>query len=131
MNIKTITLKVLPKKFKFLAVNVYPFLLINRKLENGLGETLTNHEKIHSHQQLEIGIISILFLLLIGCGWWSLLGFYSFYIIYVVESGIRFLRKEDYYRDISFEREAYGNQYDSNYLKNRKLFSWIKYIKHG
>ena len=29
---------------------------------------------------------------------------------------------------ISFEQEAYNNQYNLNYLKNRKRFNSIKYI---
>ena len=33
------------------------------------------------------------------------------------------------YKNISFEREAYQNQYNLDYLNNRKHYSWFSYIK--
>ena len=62
-----------------------------------------------------------------------LIGLVAFYIIYFVEWLIRcainkFKLDNAAYRNISFEREAYGNQENSNYLKERKLFSWLKYL---
>ena len=38
------------------------------------------------------------------------------------------LGKVKAYRSISFEQEAYDNQNNLNYLKNRKRFNWVKYI---
>ena len=32
------------------------------------------------------------------------------------------------YRNISFEREAYANQHDPEYLEKRRRFSVIRYI---
>ena len=32
------------------------------------------------------------------------------------------------YRSISFEQEAFYNQYDYDYLNKRKRFAWVKYI---
>ena len=52
-----------------------------------------------------------------------------FYLWYIVEYLIRLLGKGDAYRNISFEQEAYSNEKDMNYLKNRKHFSWFKYLK--
>lgn len=42
----------------------------------------------------------------------------------------RWLRKVwmDAYRDNCFEREAYMNDHDRNYLATRKLFAWVGYI---
>lgn len=40
------------------------------------------------------------------------------------------IQKRDFYkayRAISFEKEAYENESDLNYLKNRKSCQWIKY----
>lgn len=34
----------------------------------------------------------------------------------------------DAYRDNCFEREAYMNDHDRNYLATRKLFAWVGYI---
>ena len=33
------------------------------------------------------------------------------------------------YKNISFEREAYQNQSNLDYLSNRKHYSWFSYIK--
>ena len=76
---------------------------------------LRRHAYIHIEQQKE-------------CLW------IFFFLIYAVEFLIKFLFKwniEKAYRNISFEREAYTNQADKNYLKNRKRFAWIKYIYEG
>ncbi|MFW6225765.1 MAG: hypothetical protein ACOC3V_02245 [bacterium] len=63
-----------------------------------------NHEKIHWQQQLELLIIP----------------FYIFYIIFWIFYG---------YRNMPFEREAYEHDRDFEYLKNRKMYSWVKYFK--
>jgi len=39
--------------------------------------------------------------------------------------------KGNAYRNISFEREAYDNDDNLNYIKERKHYSWLKYIKIG
>ena len=61
------------------------------------------HEEIHWKQQLEMLII-------------------PFYIWYGIEVLIRG------YDKISFETEAYKNQYNKNYLKIRKHYAWTKYL---
>ena len=71
-----------------------------------------NHEMIHTRQLLEMAV-------------------FGFYLWYLVEWGIRFLKlhnmKQAYY-NISFEREAYANEANLNYLKTRKLFASFKYL---
>ena len=72
-----------------------------------------NHEKIHTAQMKEMGYI-------------------FFYLWYFIEYLIirLFHRKQgNAYHDISFEEEAYTNQYNYSYLKNRKHYAWIKFIK--
>lgn len=83
--------------------------------KSSLSEIELNHEKIHTKQMLELLII----------------GFYLWYIIeYLL---IRICRVKDSqsncYHEISFEEEAHNNDTNLNYLKNRKPFAWIKYIK--
>lgn len=71
-----------------------------------------NHERIHTAQQRELLFI-------------------PFYLLYVLEWLIRILQfrnRRDAYMNISFEREAYANGHNLNYLPNRKLFSWVRYI---
>ena len=47
---------------------------------------------------------------------------------FVSLSGLLFFRGNAYF-NISFEREAYKNEYDYDYLEQRKHFSWIKYMR--
>lgn len=51
------------------------------------------------------------------------LGYILFYIIYVVEWLVRLFMKGNAYRNISFEKEAYSNQYNLAYLGKRKHFA--------
>lgn len=66
-------------------------------------KTLIHHEKIHWKQQKEMG-------------------FLPFYIWY----GFEWLWKG--YRNISFEREAYENDHNPDYLVRRKAWDWMKYL---
>ena len=72
-----------------------------------------NHERIHTAQQRE-------------------LLFVPFYILYVIEWLVRlvqFRNRHDAYMSISFEREAYANGDNLDYLPNRKLFAWRHYLR--
>ena len=83
--------------------------------KSSLSEIELNHEKIHTKQMLELLII----------------GFYLWYIIEYLLIRI-FGNKDsqtDRYHEVSFEEEAHNNDTNLNYLKNRKPFAWIKYIK--
>ena len=52
-----------------------------------------------------------------------------FYLWYLIEWLIRLCMKGNAYRNISFEREAYANDKDMEYLRNRKLYSSFNYFK--
>ena len=103
-------IKPIPKFLKLflgkdiVAITLCPFGIYN---DSKRPSTL-NHEKIHWQQQLEMLII-------------------FFYIWYLVEWLIR-LTKEDAYMNISFEREAYANDYNLDYLNSREPYSWVKYL---
>ena len=91
----------------FAAINLFGILFVRDGVR--MSERSVNHEAIHSAQILELaGII--------------------FYIWYLVEWLIRLCLPGDAYRNISFEREAYINEHNLNYLKERKHFSWFKYL---
>ncbi|SIT27457.1 hypothetical protein SAMN05421785_12153 [Chryseobacterium gambrini] len=54
-----------------------------------------------------------------------------FYIFYVIEYYYWFFKlKNSYqaYKRISFEREAYSNEHNLNYLRKRKFWSFRKYL---
>lgn len=64
-----------------------------------------NHEKIHTAQMRELWYI-------------------GFYALYVLEWLYRLVfHTKTAYRGISFEVEAYKNQYNYSYLKHRKKFA--------
>lgn len=72
-----------------------------------------NHEEIHERQQKEMLIL-------------------LFFVWYALEFLIRFLfcwNRKKAYRSISFEREAYANESNLDYLTTRRHYSWLKYIK--
>lgn len=81
--------------------------------KNKLSERTIRHEYIHYIQQKEL-----LFLfqwLWYGIEWlFRLIQYRSF--------------KGAYY-NISFEREAYANENNKNYLEKRKMFAFINYLK--
>lgn len=77
-------------------------------------KTVENHEKIHWKQQIEMLII-------------------FFYLWYGIEWLIRkiFISQKNAYTNISFEREAYSNEFNVEYLQKRKHYSWLKYMKNN
>ena len=87
------------------AMNLFGVLFVrgNARID---GITL-NHEKIHTAQIKEMLYV-------------------FFYVWYVIEWLIR-LPKGNAYRNISFEREAYANDKDPNYLITRKRSAFLKY----
>lgn len=97
-------------------IALFPFCILRKKYRDGneyfikKGKEIINHETIHFQQALELGII-------------------PFYILYVLEWVIKlpFYGSKAYY-NISFEREAYDNDEDFNYLKIRKRYNWVKRI---
>lgn len=133
MKLKKIYCKWFPPK-EYSAITIL-FWMIIRKGVNIIFK-LENHENIHLKQELEIGILYIIFITLFGLIFnisckWLLLAFILFYILYGIEYLIRLCIYKNHdlaYRNISFEQEAYLNELDSNYLENRKPFSWMKYL---
>jgi hypothetical protein len=95
----------------FRGLTFYPFVFILNKSDT-LNKVFINHEKIHLRQQLELLIL-------------------PFYVWYLVEYLFRLVqfkdRKKAYY-NISFEREAYANEKDLHYLKQRSFWSFWKYL---
>lgn len=78
----------------------FPFIFVPKNAF--VTKRLLNHERIHLRQQLEMLVIP----------------FYFVYIFELITKG---------YMNISFEKEAYANDKDLDYLKKRKLFEFRKY----
>ena len=95
----------------FRAINLFGLLFVrgNEKIN----DVVLNHEQIHTAQMREMLYV-------------------PFYVWYVIEWLIRlFIDRKTAYKSISFEKEAYQNQENLSYLKERKIFSSFKYIKKG
>ena len=90
------------------AINLFGILFVKNNTK--IDEVTINHERIHTAQMREL-----LYIL--------------FYIWYVMEWFIRLFLKGSAYRNISFEREAYQNGSDLNYLNDRRFFAWFKLIR--
>lgn len=84
----------------FKAMAIWPFIFVRKGCN--IDEITLNHEHIHFEQQKELFII----------------GFYSLYLYYHLKYG--------YYNN-PFESEAYTNEYNTEYINNRKSFAWLKY----
>ncbi|WP_299312797.1 hypothetical protein [uncultured Aquimarina sp.] len=95
----------------FVGIALWPFIVVkDHYLKDD--KVFINHERIHLRQQAELLVI-------------------PFYFVYFTEYIIRLLQYRNSqvaYRNISFEREAYEMETELSYLKNRKLWSFIKYL---
>lgn len=123
-------MKIIRNKFipfpGFKAINLFGVLFVRSNAK--IDEVTINHEAIHSRQFLELMILFAIASVFVR--WWlPVFAPFAFYVWYIVEWLIRLLKKGNAYRNISFEREAYDNQDDLNYLKSRKRFDFAKYIK--
>lgn len=97
----------IPKNYS--GLTVFPFIFLRNK--KSINDALfLNHEKIHLKQQIELLWI-------------------FFFIWYFIEYCIRMYQYKNHefaYKNISFEKEAYKNEHNLNYLKSRKLFAFLK-----
>ena len=96
----------------FKCINLFGVLFVRKG--SIMTQTDYNHEAIHTAQMKEL-----LYL--------------PFYILYVMEWLWRLFHLRDgtaAYRAISHEREAYANQGNPEYLKNRKPYNQIKSLWH-
>ena len=99
-------------------MNLFGVLFVRKDSKTKIDEITIRHETIHSKQIIECGYIF----------------FYIWYIIeYLIKKIVSLFIDNGYYRNyayrsISFEQEAYYNEYKTTYLENRKHYNWIKYI---
>ena len=93
------------------AMAVWPFILVRHR-EVKESEVIIHHEKIHFRQQKELLII--LFYILYG----------YYYALYRLNGYTHF----NAYMSIPFEKEAYSNESNFDYLKGRKFWAWTQFI---
>ena len=96
---------------KFTGMAIWPFIILRtKKLKED--KVFLNHERIHLRQQIEMLVV-------------------LFYIWYILEFLIRLVQYKNRfkaYRNISFEREAYGKEKDLNYLKKRPFWRFVGFV---
>lgn len=96
----------------FRGLTFYPFVFLVSKNDKQ-NKVFINHERIHLRQQLELLIV-------------------PFYVWYGLEFLIRLIqyknRRKAYYT-ICFEREAYENEKDLDYLKRRSFWKFLSFLR--
>ena len=92
----------------FSAINLLGVLFVHHGVY--LSNEMINHERIHTAQKREMLFV-------------------FFYIFYIIEWLVRLPMRGNAYRNISFEREAYANQRNLDYLKSRPLYAWRHYFR--
>jgi hypothetical protein len=98
-----------PKGYR--GLTVFPFVFLKQR-EYVADAVLINHERIHLRQQLELLVL-------------------PFFVWYGLEFLWYFLKQRDVksaYYSISFEREAYANEKDLYYLKQRSFWQFVKHL---
>jgi len=97
-------------------ITIFPWIILreryrdHRYYREKKAPIIINHETIHIEQQKELLVI-------------------IFFLLYFTEWFIKlFIYGKKAYRNISFEREAYTNEDNLEYLKTRKRYSFLKYI---
>lgn len=106
---KIIYNKVIPFQ-GFVAINLFGVLFVRKEYKGKINARTINHESIHTEQMKEL-----LYLF--------------FYLLYVLEWLVRLFMTGNAYRNISFEREAYSNEANEDYIKQRRFFAFIKHLR--
>ena len=105
---KVIINKFLPIGRRYYAINICGMVFAKGPCD----EVMLNHEAIHTAQMKELLIL-------------------GFYLLYVWEWLYKSLRLLSFYRgylNISFEREAYENAGNPNYLSSRRPYAFGRYL---
>jgi len=95
----------------FRGLTFYPFVILANK-DDKFNEVFMNHERIHIKQQIELLILP----------------FYLWYVIEYLYRLIQYKDRKQAYLNISFEREAYENERDLNYLKKYTFWNFLKFL---
>lgn len=106
---KIIENRFLPPK-GFSAINLFGVIFVRRGKQ--LNKLTINHELIHTAQMKEM--LYIFFYLWYGIEWLFRL--------------VQYRNRMTAYYNISFEREAYANQDNLDYLKGRGFWKWCGYL---
>lgn len=112
---KIIRNKYIPFK-GFRAINLFGILFVRGNAV--IDDKTIRHEMIHTKQMREM--LYIFFYL-----WY---GIEYVYRVFWYAWKVNKKKAKSAYHAISFEREAYANDRNTEYLKNRKFWGWTKYL---
>jgi hypothetical protein len=104
-----VTKYLIPKGYR--GLTAFPFVFVKHRVDKE-NRVFVNHEKIHLRQQLELLVI-------------------LFFIWYFMEYLVRLVQYKNAdlaYRNISFEREAYANELNLQYLKKRSFWRFLNHL---
>ena len=120
----------------FKAITIWPWVFV-RSDASKFTDKDERHEKIHGMQQIETHIVALILAVLLAAvglfSWlWLLISPLVYFSLYGLEYIVRWIcyryDTRVAYRNISFEQEAYLNENDLAYIKNRHLFASWKYL---
>jgi hypothetical protein len=100
---------IFPSTFNALAI--WPFIILRERDLRG-DQVLLHHERIHLKQQMELLWI-------------------FFFLLYFAEFLAKVIIYREFkraYRNISFEREAYHQERNPDYARNKPFWSFVRYI---
>lgn len=104
-----VTKYLIPKGYR--GLTAFPFVFVKHRVDKE-NMVFVNHEKIHLRQQLELLVL-------------------PFFIWYFIEYFVRLVQYKNTdlaYRNISFEREAYTNELNLEYLRKRSFLQFFDYL---
>lgn len=104
---KIIRNRILPPR-RYDAINIFGLFFCRKG--TSVTPELVRHERIHTRQMAE--------LLFVG-----------FYLWYAIEWLIRLPLRGNAYRHLCFEREAYDHEDEPGYLKRRRPYAWLRYLR--
>lgn len=128
-NMKVIYNKFIPFK-GFYAITIIKWIFVREEYKHFDGSSIynkmINHESIHEQQILD-------FTPKIFPSWLRYtIGSICFYLLYGLEWLFKFIpcliTKKNAYRSLCAEQEAYENEKNFDYIKNRSKLSWLKKI---
>ena len=107
----------------FAYMNLFGILFGRKEYKLSLTKSTLNHESIHTEQMKEL--LFIFFYIWYLIEWLIKIPFSWFYK--KTKNGYKISKVA--YRSISFEQEAFYNQYNYEYLEgNRKRYNWLKRV---
>lgn len=102
-----VTKNFIPKGYS--GLTFFPFIFV-KSISDKKNIVLLNHEKIHIRQQMELLILP----------------FYILYLIHFLINLIKYKNINLAYRNIIFEKEAYANEQNLDYLNCRKFWGFVR-----